>query len=103
MSIKVLGIDIAKTVFQLHGVDAIGKVVLKKRLSRNQLSLLISNLPQCCIVMEACGGANYWARVFRRSGHSVKLISPQFGLLLRQIKMMRMMLRRLPKLRAGPR
>jgi transposase len=78
MSVKVLGSDIAKTVFQLHGVNAIGKVVLKKRLSRNQLSLLISNLPQCCIVMEACGGANYWARVFRRNGHSVKLISPQF-------------------------
>ena len=56
---KVLGIDIAKNVFQLHGVDAIGKAVLKKRLSRNQLTLFISNLPQCCIVMEACGGANY--------------------------------------------
>ena len=78
MSIKVLGIDIAKNVFQLHGADALGKVVLKKRLSRNQLTLFISNLPQCCIVMEACGGANYWARVFQRNGHSVKLISPQF-------------------------
>ena len=78
MNINVLGIDIAKNVFQLHGVDTIGKVVLKKRLSRNQLTLFISNLPQCCIVMEACGGANYWARVFLRGGHSVKLISPQF-------------------------
>ena len=73
MNIKVLGIDIAKNVFQLHGVDALGKVVLKKRLSRNQLTLFISNLPQCCIVMEACGGANYWARVFQRSDHSVKV------------------------------
>jgi transposase len=78
MSIKVLGIDIAKSVFQLHGVDALGKAVLKKRLSRDQLTRFVSNLPQCCIVMEACGGANYWARVFQRSGHSVKLISPQF-------------------------
>jgi transposase len=58
MNKKVLGIDIAKNVFQLHGVDALGKVVLKKRLSRNPLTLFISNLPQCCIVMEACGGAN---------------------------------------------
>ena len=55
MNIKVLGIDIAKNVFQLHGVDALGKVVLKKRLSRNQLILFISNLPQCLIVMEGIG------------------------------------------------
>jgi transposase len=59
MSIKVLGINIAKTVFQLHGVDALGKVVLRKRLSRDQLTRFVFNLPQCCIVMEACGGANY--------------------------------------------
>ena len=78
MSIKVLGINIAKTVFQLHGVDALGKVVLRKRLSRDQLTRFVFNLPQCCIVMEACGGANYWARVFQRNGHTVKLISPQF-------------------------
>ena len=78
MNVKVLGIDIAKTVFQLHGVDGHGKAVLKKRLSRDQLTRFVSNLPQCCIVMEACGGANYWARVFQRNGHTVKLISPQF-------------------------
>jgi transposase len=76
MSIKVLGIDIAKIVFQLRGVDALGKVVMKKRLSRDQLTRFVSNLPQYCIVMEACGGANYWARVFQRNGHTVKLISP---------------------------
>lgn len=78
MSINVLGIDIAKNVFQLHGVDALGKAVLKKRLSRNQLAIYAANLPRCTIVMESCGGANYWARVFQRAGHSVKLISPQF-------------------------
>ena len=78
MSITVLGIDIAKTVFQLHGVGALGKAVLRKRLSRDQLTRFVSNLPKCCIVMEACGGANYWARVFQRNGHTVKLISPQF-------------------------
>ena len=63
MSINVLGIDIAKNVFQLHGVDALGKAVLKKRLSRNQLAIYAANLPRCTIVMESCGGANYWARV----------------------------------------
>ena len=78
MNVKVLGIDIAKTVFQLHGVDGHGKAVLKKRLSRDQLTRFVSNLPKCCIVMEACGGANYWTRVFQRNGQTVKLISPQF-------------------------
>jgi len=78
MNTKVLGIDIAKNTFQLHCVDDAGKAVLKKRLSRNQLAVYVANLPECLIVMESCGGANYWARAFRRSGHTVKLISPQF-------------------------
>jgi transposase len=78
MTISILGIDIAKNTFQLHGADDMGKAVLKKRLSRDQLGAYVANLPQCKIVMESCGGANYWARVFQRSGHTVKLISPQF-------------------------
>ena len=78
MTISVLGIDIAKNTFQLHGVDSSGNTVLKKRLSRNKLSAYVANLPPCLVVMESCGGANYWARVFQVSGHSVKLISPQF-------------------------
>jgi len=78
MNTKVLGIDIAKNTFQLHGVDGLGKAVLIKRLSRNQLAAYVANLPGCLIVMESCGGANYWARVFQRSGHTVKLISLQF-------------------------
>lgn len=76
--IKVLGIDLAKDVFQLHGVNAIGKQVLKKRIERDKLAEYIANMPQCIIAMEACGGSNYWARVFQRNGHIVKLISPQF-------------------------
>jgi transposase len=78
MNISTLGIDIAKNVFQLHGVDATGKAVLKKRISRDKLASTIANIPSCIIVMESCGGSNYWARVFQRSGHTVKLISPQF-------------------------
>ena len=78
MTISVLGIDIAKNTFQLHGADSSGNTVLKKRLSRNKLSAYVANLPRSLIVMESCGGANYWARVFQGSGHSVKLISPQF-------------------------
>jgi len=79
MTIDVLGIDIAKTSFQLHGADAHGKATLRKRLSRNKLTAYVANLPQCTIVLESCGGANYWARVFQRSGHTDKLISPQFA------------------------
>ncbi len=57
-----------------HGVDGLGKEVLKKRLSRNQLAAYIANLSECLIVMESCGGANYWARVFQRSGHTTIVI-----------------------------
>jgi transposase len=78
MNINVLGIDIAKNIFQLHGADKNGKRTLKKRMERTQLSEYVANLPRCTIVMESCGGSNYWARVFQRYGHIVKLISPQF-------------------------
>ena len=78
MEIKTLGIDIAKRVFQLHGVDTKGKVVLKKRLSREALPSFMANLPSCTIGMESCSGSNYWARKFRFYGHEVKLMSPQY-------------------------
>lgn len=78
MNISLLGIDIAKDVFQLHGADSLGKKLLKKRISRNELADYIIKLPSCTIVMESCGGANYWARKFSKMGHHVKLISPQF-------------------------
>lgn len=78
MNITTLGIDLAKNVFQLHGADTAGKVVMKKTLTRNKLAGFIANLPPCRIVMEACGGANHWARKFKEFGHEVKLISPQF-------------------------
>ena len=76
--LTLLGIDIAKNVFQLHGVNDSGKTVLRKKLSRTKLVEFIANLPPCVIVMEACGGANYWHRKFKAMGHEVKIISPQF-------------------------
>lgn len=76
--ITLLGIDIAKNVFQLHGVDDKGNPVLKKRLTRDKLLQTVANLPACNIVMEACGGANHWYRKFTALGHNTKLISPQF-------------------------
>lgn len=76
--IKVLGIDLAKNVFQLHGTNAKGKCVLRKQLTRAKLPEFISNLPLCLIGMEACTGAHYWARVFMAMGHTVKMMAPQF-------------------------
>ncbi|AIL13840.1 transposase (plasmid) [Candidatus Paracaedimonas acanthamoebae] len=78
MEIKILGIDIAKRVFQLHGINCFGKVVLKKRISREQLSNFIANIPPCLIGMEACGGSNYWARKFTSYGHEVRLMNPHY-------------------------
>jgi len=78
MNIKTLGIDLAKNVFQLHGVDKTGKVVLRKRLTRAKLTEFMVNLPACLVGMEACGSAYYWARKFQAMGHTVKLMAPQF-------------------------
>lgn len=78
MNITTLGIDIAKTVFHLHGTDAQGKIVLRKRLRRNQLLTFMQQLPPCRVGMEACGGAHYWARKFQEYGHAVKLMAPQY-------------------------
>ncbi len=77
-NLTLLGIDIAKNVFQLHGADEKGNPVLKKKITRLKLLETIANLPKCTIVMEACGGANYWCRQFIALGHTAKLISPQF-------------------------
>lgn len=76
-NVTVLGIDLAKDVFQLHGVNEHGKQVLSKKISRSSLPSLIANLPSCKIVMEACGSANYWSRKFMSYGHKVSQISPQ--------------------------
>jgi transposase len=76
--IKVLGIDLAKNVFQIHGTNARGKRVLTTRLGREKLVEFLSNLTPCLIGIEACGSAHYWARVFQSLGHTVKMMSPQF-------------------------
>jgi transposase len=73
-----MGIDLSKNVFQLHGVDEKGQVVLAKRKSRAEIRSAIANLPKCVIGMEACGGAHYWAREFRSHGHEVKVMAAQF-------------------------
>ncbi|NLS07095.1 IS110 family transposase [Rhizobium sp. P32RR-XVIII] len=78
MSIVRIGLDLAKYVFEVHGVDIHGKVVLRKRLRRDAVSTFFANLPKCLIGMEASNGAHYWARTLKALGHEVRLISPQF-------------------------
>lgn len=78
MNIKLLAIDIAKNVFQLHGNDATGKCVFKKRVSRKKLVETMVNIKPCTIVLESCGGSSYWHRKFTAMGHTVKLIAPQY-------------------------
>ena len=76
--VTTVGIDIAKNVVCIHGVDARGHVVVKKRLARQKVLPFIAQLPPCLIGMEASGGAHYWAREFTQLGHTVKLMAPQF-------------------------
>lgn len=74
MEVTTIGIDIAKRIFQIHGVDKNGKTILM----REQVLTFMANLPKCLVGMEACGGASYWARELTKLGHTVKLIAPQF-------------------------
>src|SRR5215475_3930541 len=76
--VATLGIDAAKNLFQLHGVDAHGKIVLKKRLVRPKVLAFVAGLAPCRIGLEASGSAHSWARELTKLGHTVQLISPQF-------------------------
>lgn len=78
MNVTRIGLDIAKQVFQVHGVDEHDKVVLRKTLKRAQVLTFFANLPPCRIGLEAGGGSHYWARELTCLGHEVKLIAPQF-------------------------
>ena len=78
MNIKRIGIELAKTVFQLHGVDSREQPVLRKKLKREQMLSFFRTIDPCLIGMEACSGAHYWARELQKLGHTVKLMAPQF-------------------------
>ena len=78
MKITTIGIDLAKNVFQVHGVDERGKAGLRKQLKRKDVVKFFANLDPCLIGMEACGSAHYWARKLSEFGHTVRLIAPQF-------------------------
>ena len=78
MKITTIGIDLAKAVFQIHGVGERGKVAVRKQLKRSEMASYFARLEPCLIGMEACGSAHHWARKLQGFGHTVKLMSPQF-------------------------
>lgn len=79
MAIVTVGIDLAKNVFAIHGVDETGKPALvRPEVPRAKLLELLANLPPCLIGMEACSGAHHWAREFAQFGHTVRLMAPKF-------------------------
>ncbi|WP_371171702.1 IS110 family transposase [Aliiroseovarius sp. 2305UL8-7] len=78
MQITRIGLDLAKYVFEVHGVDALDEIVLRKTLRRDAVAQFFAELEPCIVGMEACCGSHYWARVLTDLGHEVRLISPQF-------------------------
>ena len=77
MSITMIGLDTAKSVFQIHGVNETGKVEIKCKLRRSELIPFFEKQEVCTVVIEACGAAHHWARILRGLGHEVKLIAPE--------------------------
>ena len=76
MSITMIGLDTAKSVFQIHGVNETGKAELKRKVRRSELIAFFEKQERCTVVMEACGAAHHWARILMGLGHTVKLIAP---------------------------
>lgn len=76
--VTIIGVDLAKNAFQLHGAASDGTVLFRKKLSRPQFQRFVAEHPRCVIAMEACAGAHHWAREFVRLGHEVRLIAPRY-------------------------
>ena len=79
-----IGLDTAKSVFQVHAVDETGKVAIRRKLRRNQLIPFFEQQEACTVVMEACGAAHHWARMLTGLGHDVKLLAPECGQAVRE-------------------
>jgi len=78
MDISTIGLDLAKTVFQVHGIDASGAVAIRKTLRRSQVLPFFAKLRPCLVGMEACGTSHHWARELVKLGHEVKLMPPAY-------------------------
>jgi transposase len=77
MTLITIGLDLAKLVFQVHGVDESGRAVLKRKLHRHEVATFFEELPRCNVFLEACGAGHHWARLLTSLGHEVKLIAPE--------------------------
>ena len=77
-TVVTIGLDIAKSIFQVHGVDAAGEVVIRRRLVRRKLLEFFAELPACLVGVEACASAHYWGRELRKLGHDVRLMPPAY-------------------------
>lgn len=84
MNITLIGLDTAKSVFQVHAIDETGKAVIRRKLRRGELIPFFEGLDTCTVVLEACGAGHHWSRVLTGLGHSVKLIAPERGKALRE-------------------
>lgn len=76
--VSIIGLDLAKTVFQAHGADSSGAVVFRKKLRRDQLLAFFAGQPRCLVAMEACAGAHFWSREIAALGHETRLIPPSY-------------------------
>ncbi|MFA0605140.1 IS110 family transposase [Vibrio amylolyticus] len=83
-TIQTIGVDLAKNVFSIHGVDAYGKCVLRKTVKRNKLLNTFANIPPCIVGMEACSGAHHWSRELKKLGHTPKIMASKFVIPYRQ-------------------
>ena len=75
-TVTTIGLDIAKSVFQVHGVDAGGHVVIRRQLKRRYVMAFFQKLPRCLVGIEACGSSHHWSRELQALGHTVRLIPP---------------------------
>jgi transposase len=76
--VSIIGVDLAKNVFQVHGAAADGSFLFRKKLSRPQFGRFMAQQPLCLVAMEACASAHHWAREMARHGHEVRLIAPHY-------------------------
>src|SRR5207253_4150668 len=76
--ITAVGLDLAKQIIQVHGIDAAGHVVLRKAVRRERLLALLAQFPLCVVGMEACSGAHHWAREFKQLGHEPRIMAAEF-------------------------